>query len=289
MKNLLIKSVFSIAVLLSLPSIVWAASTVSLVVSPTEVMQGEPVIITIEGTNTLSSIKNISFNGTPLKIFLYQNKPTALLGIDLRQTPGMYKITGKLSDGSILEKILVVDRREKIELPLGIPEKLGGNTPTSQTTLISTLATENAILASLRTGTHAFWREKFRFPLSATTTITDRYGYFRQTGAYTIAHKGTDFRAAEGTNVFAMNRGVVRLAREFRNYGKTIVVDHGLGLMTFYMHLSRIKVNVGELVLPGQLIALSGQTGYAEKPHLHLTVRIGGISIDPIKFTDFFK
>jgi murein DD-endopeptidase MepM/ murein hydrolase activator NlpD len=54
------------------------------------------------------------------------------------------------------------------------------------------------------------------------------------------------------------------------------------------MHLSRIKVNVGELVLPGQVIGLSGKTGYAEDPHLHISIRIGGISIDPIKFLSLF-
>ena len=59
--------------------------------------------------------------------------------------------------------------------------------------------------------------------------------------------------------------------------------------MSFYMHLSKISVNQGELVLPGQLIGYAGQTGYAEQPHLHLTVRINNISIDPIKFLDLFK
>jgi murein DD-endopeptidase MepM/ murein hydrolase activator NlpD len=82
---------------------------------------------------------------------------------------------------------------------------------------------------------------------------------------------------------------VVRVARTFQIYGKTVVVDHGFGVMTFYMHLSKIKVNVGELVLPGQLIGFSGETGYAESPHLHITVRINNVSIDPIKFLDLFK
>jgi murein DD-endopeptidase MepM/ murein hydrolase activator NlpD len=59
--------------------------------------------------------------------------------------------------------------------------------------------------------------------------------------------------------------------------------------MTFYMHLSKILVNTGQLVMPGQLIALSGDTGYAIGPHLHLTVRINDISIDPMTFLGFFK
>ena len=55
------------------------------------------------------------------------------------------------------------------------------------------------------------------------------------------------------------------------------------------MHLSKIKVNVGELVEQGQIIGLSGSTGYATGPHLHLTIRINNISIDPMKFLELFK
>ena len=87
-----------------------------------------------------------------------------------------------------------------------------------------------------------------------------------------------------GTSVTAINRGVVRVARQFPTYGKTVVVDHGLGLMSFYMHLSKTSVNVGELVKPGQRVGLSGQTGYATSPHLHFTLRIRNISVDPMKF-----
>ena len=59
-------------------------------------------------------------------------------------------------------------------------------------------------------------------------------------------------------------------------------------MKSFYMHLSKIKVNEGELVKKSQLIGVSGQTGYAEKPHLHVTVRVQNISINPIKFMELF-
>ena len=86
-----------------------------------------------------------------------------------------------------------------------------------------------------------------------------------------------------------MNRGIVRMAEETRNYGKTIVIDHGQGLMTMYMHLSKIYVNVGEMVKKSQKIGLSGMTGYVESPHLHISVRINGTSIDPIKFLELWN
>ncbi len=259
----------------------------SLIFFPSQVIQGEPIMIQINNLGT-TSVKKITFDGKSLGIFIYKNKPTALFGIDLRKKPGAYQAVVKFSDGNISTSSITVTAREKIEQTFTIPEKLGGNTVESQNNLVSTLAAENKTLENIRTGTHAFWNSNFVFPLSE-ITITDPYGYSRQTGAYTLAHKGVDYRAPEGTEVMAINRGVVRIVKNYRNYGKVIVVDHGLGLMSFYLHLSKINVSEGELVQKGQVIGLSGQTGYTEGPHLHLSVRIGGVSIDPVKFFELFR
>jgi murein DD-endopeptidase MepM/ murein hydrolase activator NlpD len=277
------KALFYIASLFILPLGAFAA-TVS--VAPENPIQGEPMMIMVSGTT--SPAISISFDGKKLGIFSYKEGFASLYGIDLYKKAGTYRASIRFADGTSIERDVKVGERKKIEAPLGIPQKLGGNTPQAATKLVNTLAQENASLLNLRTGTHAFWKEAFRYPVKD-SVVTDEYGYQRQTGSYSIAHKGTDFRAAEGTSVFAMNRGVVRLVQNGRNYGKTIVVDHGLGLQTFYMHLSKIYVNEGELVKPGQKIGLSGMTGYAEQPHLHLTVRLYDVSIDPMKFLELFK
>ncbi len=240
-------------------------------------------MISVAGTDASTKVAGIFLDGVPLGVFSYQGKPAAFAGIDLNYKAGTYPVTVMLLDGRTLSAEIIVDAREKIEAPLGIPEKLGGNTPASQTRLVSSLAAENASLIGLRTGIKSFWAEAFRWPV-ARPIVTDEYGYSRKTGAYSIAHKGTDFRAPVGTPVTAVNRGVVRVAKQFPTYGKTVVVDHGLGLMSFYMHLSKIQVNVGELVRPGQRVGLSGQTGYATSPHLHFTLRIRNSSVDPMKF-----
>jgi murein DD-endopeptidase MepM/ murein hydrolase activator NlpD len=264
------------------------AATPFVSVTPQSVIQGEPILVTLDGVVGTSSVKSITFDATPLGLFLFRNKVSAFVGVDLHKKPGTYNVSVTLLDGTVLQQQITVGERPLVEAPLGIPEQLGGNTPQSQATLVSTLASENASLANIRTGTKAFWSAAFLWPLQ-NITVTDPYGYSRQTGGYTIAHKGTDFRAAQGTEVKAINRGVVRIVKNYRDYGKTIVVDHGLGLMSFYMHLSKINVNVGELVLPGEVIAHSGQTGYAEAPHLHLSVRLNGTSIDPMKFFELVK
>lgn len=283
----LIKNVFIVLLLFFVFSTqsVYAAAVIT--VTPSEVIQGDPVLLQVSGAK-LSSIKKLTFENKDLNIFNYQNKPSALIGIDLNKKAGDYEIFLELNAGGVSTSSLKVINREKYEAPLSVPEKLGGNSPANQTKVVSTLEKENTILAVIKTGLKSFWTKGFVYPI-ADHVVTDPYGYSRKTGVYTIAHKGVDFRASVGTKVVAMNRGVVRIAKTFQVYGKTIVIDHGFGVMTFYMHLSKIKVFPGELVLPGQVIGLSGATGYADSPHLHTTVRINNISIDPIKFLDLFK
>ncbi len=257
----------------------------TVVLAPKTVIQGEPMMITILGTTTPTKML---FNGTPLIPFMFHNQIIAFAGIDLNQKPATYALMTTFPDGEFVSTPVTIVARNKIEAPLGIPEKLGGNTTASQKKLVETLAAENATLVHLKTASTTLWSENFQYPV-ANPIVTDDYGYTRQTGAYSIAHKGTDFRAAEGTPVMAMNSGVVRVVREYTEYGKTVIIDHGLGLMTFYMHLSKINVKAGQEVSKGEVIGLSGQTGYADMPHLHLTVRINDVSIDPIVFLKLFE
>ena len=281
-------SVFLFTVILFFGTTPVSAQTASLSFFPANIIQGEPFLVQINGITDVASVKKITFDGKVKGIFIYQGKPSALVGIDLNKKPGTYELTAEFFNGNIIKKSVNITAREKIEVPLGIPEKLGGNTKESQDKLVITLNDEKKSLAGIRTGNSAFWSDKFMPPLKQ-IFVTDPYGFSRKTGEYSIAHKGVDYRAAEGTGVMAVNRGVVRVTKTLRDYGKTIVIDHGLGLMTFYLHLSKINVKVGDIVKRGQIIGLSGQTGYAVGPHLHLSVRINDIAIDPVKFFELFQ
>lgn len=95
--------------------------------------------------------------------------------------------------------------------------------------------------------------------------------------------------AKKGSVIGAMNGGVVRYAGLDGTYGNMVVVDHGEGIYSMYLHLSKIAVKVGAAVKKGQLIGLVGDTGYATGPHLHLSVKIDGISVDPLSFVGIFK
>jgi murein DD-endopeptidase MepM/ murein hydrolase activator NlpD len=126
------------------------------------------------------------------------------------------------------------------------------------------------------------WSGDFRAPVHAAPT--DSFGTRRTfNGQLASVHKGMDFRTATGTVVRAGNSGVVVLARPLYYEGNCVVIDHGLGLYTISMHLSRIDVREGQHVSLGERIGLSGATGRVTGPHLHWAVRWQNAYLDPAK------
>jgi len=126
------------------------------------------------------------------------------------------------------------------------------------------------------------WSGDFRAPVTA--AATDSFGVRRMfNGKLASVHKGMDFRAASGTPVMAGNSGVVVLARPLYYEGSCVVIDHGLGLFTISMHLSRIDVEEGQRVAAGERLGLSGATGRVTGPHLHWAVRWQNAYLDPAK------
>ena len=269
--------------LLAFPLSTFAAS---FTITPQSPVQGDPLMVILEDV-AIPDIKSVSFMGKKVAPFLYQGKPTLLIPIDLNQRAGEYPLVVTLTLGQKMTQSVTVVARQKIVAPLGIPQKLGGNTKQAESNLVTTLSKENAALAKVKITALPWWGEPFIFPLK-NPIVTDEYGYSRKTGSSLIAHKGADFRASIGTPVKAINGGVVRLAREFIVYGKTVAIDHGGGVTSLSMHLSKLNVKEGQRVKQGDVIGLSGESGYALEPHLHLSVRISGISIDPMKFFALF-
>ncbi|MBU6370978.1 MAG: M23 family metallopeptidase [Patescibacteria group bacterium] len=260
-----------------------AHAAILLHVSQANIIQGEPVMITVSGTTSLPAATS-----PRLYFFMYRGVPTALYGADLHQATGTVSVSVIWKDGTTATTSFLVRERVSPTEFIPVPASLGGNSSANQTRVVSELEKDNTdLLKTYSRKDKALWTAIFSFPV-ANPVVTDPYGFVRSSGDYVIAHKGTDFHAPPGTPVDAVNRGVVRVAKYYPTYGNTIVVDHGLGVLSIYMHLSKIFVGAGELVLKGEKIGLSGETGYAEGPHLHLSIRIGNISVDPMKFFALF-
>ncbi|MCW1401378.1 M23 family metallopeptidase [Novosphingobium sp. MW5] len=129
------------------------------------------------------------------------------------------------------------------------------------------------------------WRQAFTWPLRG--AIRGRFGaqriYQGKPGSY---HGGLDIAGAEGTPFMAPADGVVVLAASapFTLEGNLLIIDHGSGLSSAFLHASRLGVRAGERVRQGQVIGWVGRTGRASGPHLHWALKWRDAKLDPLLF-----
>lgn len=127
------------------------------------------------------------------------------------------------------------------------------------------------------------------WPCPSSTRITSYFGYRTPDGGYVNAnHKGIDIGAPAGTPAVAAASGVVIISRYSNSAGNWVVISHGNGLYTMYMHGSKLCVTEGQYVNAGDTVLLVGSTGWSTGPHLHFGVGVGGYtsaySVDPLTY-----
>jgi murein DD-endopeptidase MepM/ murein hydrolase activator NlpD len=173
----------------------------------------------------------------------------------------------------------VSQRRFKIERVNGLPQQ----TVTPDQATAKRIAAEGKLIAEARAidSDYTFWRDAFQWP--ATGRQTGVYGSQRVlNGIPSSPHLGLDIAAPKGTEVLAGLAGQVSLVHEdMVMTGKTVLIDHGFGISTIYIHLSGIDVKVGQLVKAGQRIGAIGTTGRSTGPHLHFQVHWYQDKLDP--------
>ena len=132
-----------------------------------------------------------------------------------------------------------------------------------------------------------YWNGVFLTPNAGRTST--RYGvrrYYNGVFANDYYHRGQDYAGAAGSSVTAPAAGRVALvgtvSQGFRVHGNVIGIDHGQGVVSIFMHLSRINVQEGDFVKAGQKIGAVGSTGASTGPHLHWGLYVNGQSIDPL-------
>jgi murein DD-endopeptidase MepM/ murein hydrolase activator NlpD len=120
-------------------------------------------------------------------------------------------------------------------------------------------------------------RSILRFAAPVPSAVGDRYG--PRGNAF---HSGVDFPVPRGTRVSAAGRGCVVFAGWNDGYGKLVVIQHRLGMTSWYAHLARITVRKGRCVVAGNRVGLVGSTGHSTGPHLHFELRVRGATVDPL-------
>ena len=123
----------------------------------------------------------------------------------------------------------------------------------------------------------------FRWPVRG--PLNSRFGQRRSPWTDELEyHRGLDISARRGTPVRAPATGTVFYAGHGGEYGNVVILDHGHGLRSLYGHLQETRVKRGERVEPGEVIALSGNTGRTSGPHLHYEIHVRGQAVDPRQF-----
>lgn len=125
----------------------------------------------------------------------------------------------------------------------------------------------------------------FKWPCPSSSRITSGFGDRESpTEGASSNHKGIDIGAGTGASIVAAADGQVVISTYSYSAGNYIMIDHGGGVSTVYMHCSQLLVSKGAKVTKGQVIAKVGSTGYSTGPHLHFGIRSGGTYVDPQRY-----
>src|SRR6185437_6684799 len=252
---------------------------------PATLVNGAPAIlyvvppVNVEGLGGSWMGHKIFFSFDPASHSWY-----ALFGTGLNRTPGKYPLVleGRTDPGTTVSFQQELDLASQA-YPL-VELKVQHQYTAPSRRLLRRIRKEEILKHRVfgESSEAQLWRGPFLSPVRE--PVTEQFGVRRIfNGELKTEHLGLDFHAARGTRVQAANSGRVILARRLFFEGNCVIVDHGEGLMTLYMHLSKFKVRKGQRVRRGQLLGLSGATGRATGPHLHLAVRWEGIYLDPDK------
>ena len=253
---------------------------------PVKLVNGGPVLFQVKSPAKLNSLDGTWFGH---KITFSYDRTTktwfALAGVSIETAPGKYTLqlsgeqAAKDSPVTFAHSFLVGRASyPKISVQLAVQKKFTEPSPEQLQQIDEAKKVKDDYLN--RVTPDREWDGKFAAPAEA--SISDVFGSQRIfNGVAQRPHLGLDFRVPTGTPVHAMNEGTVLLARPLYYEGNFIVIDHGQGLLTLYLHLSEFKVKEGDTVKRGQVIGLSGGTGRATGPHLHVAVRWQGTYLDP--------
>jgi murein DD-endopeptidase MepM/ murein hydrolase activator NlpD len=242
------------------------------------VAPGEVVLVTITAAAPIAAPRVHAFDRNLPPFAVDDRTWRVLVGIDLDVKPGKHVLTVDAGAEHASHTLVVAPKQFPVR-KLTVDEAFV-NPPESARARIEE---ESKLVAAIWNAPSAerLWNGPFERPVpqpanSAFGTRSVLNGQPRN------AHGGADFLSPAGTPIKSPNTGRVVLARNLYYSGNTVIIDHGLGLFSFFAHLSETAVTEGQQVTTGAIVGKVGATGRVTGPHLHWTVRVGGARVDPL-------
>jgi murein DD-endopeptidase MepM/ murein hydrolase activator NlpD len=239
--------------------------------------QGQTVEVTVTGVDA-SSPPDVKFNGSDYKLFPSQEEGSyrTLVAVPADLEPGSYKL--QVGDDAVplrvlaglfpLQHLRLPPAKDNFDMSPGEKEAVDGAKQT---------------VSAVR-----LWQGRFLRPSRA--RISTGFGLKRMVNGRLLKdyyHSGLDFAAAAGSPITSSADGtVILVGRNFKLHGNCVAVDHGQGVVSFYLHMRTFNVTKGEHVKAGDKLGTVGSTGRATGPHLHFSLVVNQVSTNPM---DWFQ
>ena len=240
---------------------------------PSRVYQGDLVVGQVKPAG------NVKFWGKELPV---SSEGYFLIGVPRLQKTDLL-ITAMHGQKKVSRTVMVMAYDWKIQRIDGLPQRHVNPPPKA----VKRIKNDNRKVRKIRQAkvhpVPLFFGGGFIAPVKG--AVTGVYGSQRiLNGQPRSPHSGVDIAAAKGTAVVSPADGIVRLAaKDMYLMGNILMVDHGLGLVSIFIHLDSIDAREGQRVAQGEMVARVGQTGRATGPHLHWGISVGSTSIDPAR------
>ncbi len=253
------------------------ASAMQAELSAAELFPGDAFSLKISG---MASTETATAAIDAIQIPLTGCGEDCLIGIGIippQTLPG--KMAIQIRNGSRLTRVSVTVKKPAYpELHLKLPDK---KVSLSQEDIARVVEEEKRLRPIWQITNEKLCKGTFQMPLP--NPISTVYGAKRIFNKKNVSvHRGIDIKGRSGEEVKASNRGRVVLSEELFFGGNTLIIDHGLGIYTIYMHLDSFSTSVGRMVEKGQIIGLVGTTGRSTGPHLHFGLKILTFNANPV-------
>jgi murein DD-endopeptidase MepM/ murein hydrolase activator NlpD len=291
--NFLFTRIFAllVALVFTVPLYAMDNKNINVQIIPKKIKQGDAILLMLSSPDPIQRILG-EWRGKTFSFYREKNRAvfSSLIGIDLEEVPGKKTIILNISDAkgntSKMPFKFTVSKKDFPVQRLTLQPDMVFLSPKN----LARVKREKASVERLweLSAMEKQWKRTFIMPVRG--NVLSPFGVRRFiNNSPRSPHTGIDLKARSGTPVRASSDGIVTMTSELFFAGKAVFLDHGMGIITMYFHLSEIHVKEGEKVAQGQILGRVGQTGRASGPHLHWGVRIHGSRIDPLSLVHIFK